>query len=66
MEINKLMEESVLEAVWIYVGRIVDTIGRLSVGEQFISNTIYEIFNISIYLFLPINLLLWTGLAIKF
>lgn len=60
-----MMEESELEAIWIYVGRVVDTIGRLSVGEQFISNTIYEIFNISIYLFLPINLLLWTGLAIQ-
>jgi hypothetical protein len=65
MEINKLIEESELAAVWIYLQWIVDTIGRLPVGEQFISDIIYEIFNVSIYLFLPINLLLWTGLVIQ-
>jgi len=65
MEVNKLVEESELEAIWIYFRLVVDTIGRLPAGEQFINNTIYEIFNVSIYLFLPINLLLWTGFAIQ-
>jgi hypothetical protein len=65
MEVNKLIEDSRMEAVRIYVGWIVNTIGRQPAGEQFISNTIYEIFNVSIYLILPISLLLWTGLTIQ-
>lgn len=65
MEISKLVEESELEAVCIYVQWVVNTIGKIPAGEQFISNTIYEIFNVSIYLFLPINLLLWTIFVIQ-
>ncbi len=62
---NNLMEGSELGIVWIYVEQTVDAILKQPTVEQFIINTIYEIFNVLIYLFLPINLLLWTGFTIQ-